>query len=69
MQQRKAGNGLSPEIRRLAVDEIKASGALEYAKSVVVGLQETVDKTLTLFEERMGAKNWILRLVQKRLEL
>lgn len=69
LQLRKTGNGLSPEIRKLALDVIKASGGLDYAKTVVLALQEMVDKTLTHAEQKTGISNWVLRLVQKRLEI
>ncbi|KZF21949.1 terpenoid synthase [Xylona heveae TC161] len=69
LQQRKAGNDLSHEIRKLALDDIKAAGGLEHTKSIALELQKTVDKALTNLEEKTGVKNWILRLMQKRLEL
>lgn len=69
LQQRKAERGLTLELRKLAADEIRSSGALDKVEKVIQGLQQVVDKTLTLYEDRLGAKNWILRLLQKRLEL
>ncbi|XXH01034.1 hypothetical protein Hte_007385 [Hypoxylon texense] len=69
LQQRKMGNGLSPEVRKLALDDIKAAGGLEYAKSTTIRLQEAVNESLTMYENKVGEKNWLLRLAQKRLEI
>lgn len=69
LQQRKCGNELSPEIRKLAVDDIKATGGLAYAKQTAIDLQEAVNETLGMYEDKAGGKNWLLRLAQKRLEI
>ncbi|KAK8078753.1 polyprenyl synthetase [Apiospora phragmitis] len=69
LQQRKMGGGLSYELRKLAVADIKATGGLQSAKNTAIGLQEAVDETLTMYEKRVGEKNWLLRLAQKRLEI
>nr|USS30769.1 BFT [Nectria nigrescens] len=69
LQQRKRYDDLSPEIRKLALDDIKATGGLEYAEKTAIELQEAVSETLTTYEERVGEKNWLLRLAQKRLEI
>lgn len=69
LQQRKTGGELSVDIRKLALNDIKAAGGLEYAKNTAMDLQEAVSETLSQYEDKVGAKNWILRLVQKRLEI
>lgn len=69
LQQRKKKCALPTSVRKLAVDSIKATGALEYARKTAISLQEAVDETLSQYEDRVGAKNWILRLAQKRLEI
>ncbi|KAK6084429.1 polyprenyl synthetase [Seiridium cupressi] len=69
LQQRKSSADLPLDIRKLALDDIKATGGLEYAKKTAMGLQDSVNETLSQYEDKVGAKNWILRLVQKRLEL
>jgi ophiobolin F synthase len=69
LQQRKANNGVSWELRKLARDEIIASGALEHTKRVVLELLEKVEDELTKCELEAGSKNWILRLMQKRLKI
>ncbi|CAG7555112.1 unnamed protein product [Fusarium equiseti] len=69
LQQRKCGNGLCPEVRKLALDDMIAVGGLEYAKKTAVGLQDSVDETLSMYESKVGEKNWLLRLAQKRLEI
>ncbi|KAM0347287.1 hypothetical protein ACHAPU_004806 [Fusarium lateritium] len=69
LQQRKCGNGLCPEMLKLAVNDIKATGGLEYAKKTAIGLQESVDETLSMYESKVGEKNWLLRLAQKGLEI
>lgn len=69
LQMRKDCGGLSPEVRQLAVDEIKATGGLEYAKKTAMGLQDSVNETLAMYEDKVGGKNWLLRLAQKRLEI
>lgn len=69
LQRRKTGGELSVDIRKLALNDIKAAGGLEYAKNTAMDLQEAVNETLSQYEDKVGAKNWILRLVQKRLEI
>jgi ophiobolin F synthase len=69
LQQRKSDVGLSAEIRKLALDDIKAAGGVEYTRKVVKDLQRAVETCLSLYEAKLGAKNFILRLVQKKLEL
>lgn len=69
LQQRKTGVELPVDILKLAVNDIKATGGLEYAKKTAMDLQEAVSETLSQYEDKVGSKNWILRLVQKRLEI
>lgn len=69
LQRRKTGVELSVDIRKLALDDIKATGGLEHTKNTAMDLQEAVNETLSQYEDKVGAKNWILRLVQKRLEI
>lgn len=69
LQLRKSGAPLSDEVLEMAVKEIRTAGGLDYAKDVAMGLQEKVNVALATFEAKMGARNYIFRLVQKRLEL
>lgn len=69
LQMRKSGAPLSKEILNMAVDEIKATGGLEYARKTAMSLQEKVNSALSYFETQIGTRNYIMRLVQKRLEL
>ncbi|KAF4966749.1 hypothetical protein FSARC_5614 [Fusarium sarcochroum] len=69
LQQRKIGNGLSLEVRKLGLDDIKSSGGLDHAKKTAIGLQESINETLSMYEDKLGEKNWLLRLAQKRLEI
>ncbi|QPC69260.1 hypothetical protein HYE68_000012 [Fusarium pseudograminearum] len=68
-QQRKCGNGLCPEVRKLALEDMIAAGGMEYAKKTALGLQESVNETLSMYESKVGQKNWLLRLAQKKLEI
>ncbi|PTD01183.1 Geranylgeranyl pyrophosphate synthase [Fusarium culmorum] len=69
LQQRKCGNGLCPEVRKLALEDMIAAGGMEYAKKTALGLQESVNETLSMYESKVGQKNWLLRLAQKKLEI
>ena len=60
---------LSAEIRKLVLDDIKAAGGVEYTMNVVKELQAAVGTSLSLYEAKLGTKNFILGLVQKKLEL
>lgn len=51
------------------MDDIKATGGLAYAKQTAIDLQEAVNETLGMYEDKAGGKNWLLRLAQKRLEI
>lgn len=69
LQMRKAGAPLSEEVLKMAVKELREAGGLEYAKKTAESLQESTNAALAYYETEMGARNYILRLVQKRLEL
>lgn len=66
---RKSGVPLSEEVLKMAVKEIRAGGGLDYARNIARDLQEKVHAALLYFETTIGLRNYILRLVQKRLEL
>ena len=68
-QQRKFGGELLPETRKLVLDDIKAAGALSYTHELIEQLQEEVEKEQKALDERTGVKNWILRLIQQRLQV
>ena len=68
-QQRKYQGELSPEIRKLALDDIKAAGALSHTKELIDQLQREVEEELGKLDERTGVKNWILRLIQWKLKI
>ncbi|KAI1175872.1 isoprenoid synthase domain-containing protein [Nemania sp. FL0916] len=69
LQQRKICNDVSHEVRKVAVDAIKASGGLDFAKKTAIGLQKAIGETLSAYEDKVGEKNWLLRLALKRLEM
>ena len=69
LEQRKLGNCLPLEMRKLAVDEIKAANGLLHTRDVVLGLEKAVEDEIARIERGTGRKNWILRLVQKRLRI
>jgi hypothetical protein len=46
-----------------------AAGGMEYAKKTALGLQESVTETLSVYKSKVGEKNWLLRLAQKKLEI
>lgn len=69
LQQRKITGSISVELRKLALQDIVAAGGLTRTKGVILDLQEKVNKLMAQFEDRAGQKNWILRLMRKRLEL
>jgi hypothetical protein len=66
---RKTSSPLSGEVLKMAVDELRAAGGLQYARDTALNLQESVNTALSYFETEMETRNYILRLVQKRLEL
>ncbi|EWG50864.1 hypothetical protein FVEG_16702 [Fusarium verticillioides 7600] len=69
LQQRKCGNGLCPEVRKLALKDMIAAGGMEYAKKTALGLQDSITETLSMYESKVGETNWLLRLAQKKLEI
>ncbi|KAJ5309708.1 uncharacterized protein N7443_002169 [Penicillium atrosanguineum] len=69
LQQRKTTGSISVELRKLALQDIVAAGGLTRTKGVILNLQEEVNNLLARFEDRAGERNWIFRLMKKRLEL
>ena len=69
LNQRKSQHGLSNNIRKLVLDDIRAAGGLTHARETVASLQGAIEEKLMSLEEETGMKNWILRLIQLRLEL
>lgn len=69
LQQRKREITLSDEILKLALEDIKTAGGLQHAKSVLLEMQVSMEKMISLYEIKMDSKNWIMRLSQKRLEI
>lgn len=68
-QQRKRSDGLPPVVRKLALDEIRKAGGLDFAREVIGDLQKAVWDSLHRVEKQCGTDNWILRLVLKKLEI
>ncbi|KAI9710434.1 MAG: hypothetical protein M1828_002164 [Chrysothrix sp. TS-e1954] len=69
LQQRKPNKDVPNMVRKVALDSIKDSGGLQRTHDVVMQLQDAVAKERTELEKRTGMDNWILRLVEKRLEV
>ena len=69
LQQRKFDHGLSMELRQVVLDHIQKANGLEYARNEARKLQEEVARQLSLLEKKTGFKNWILNLVQHRLDM
>ncbi|KAF7186012.1 Ophiobolin F synthase [Pseudocercospora fuligena] len=69
LQQRKNGNEVPHEVRKLAVKDMRAAGGLSYARDLSSCLEQEVNTVLADLEKQAGKKNWILRLLQARLHI
>lgn len=68
LQRRKSDMELSDGIRKLALENIKAAGGIEYTRKAAKDLERVVEASLSLYEANIGSKNFISRLVVRRLE-
>ncbi|KAI9727247.1 MAG: hypothetical protein M1828_006866 [Chrysothrix sp. TS-e1954] len=69
LEQRKISKCMPDEMRKLVLDDIRVTGGLQHTRDIVMQMQEVVEDKVTEFEKKTGKQNWILRLVQKRLEI
>ncbi|KAJ5908816.1 terpenoid synthase [Penicillium taxi] len=62
LQQRKATNSLSVELRKLALQDIIAAGGLTRTKGIILNLQEETDEEAAgaLKQEKLGGNNGLL---------
>jgi ophiobolin F synthase len=60
---------MTPEAKRLVLDQINRYSSLEYTRGVAKSLKAKIELELQKIEELTGKKNWILRLLVEVLKL
>ena len=64
---RSKGGKISPETKRLALDEMRGCGALDKTKQIIEGLRLEIDGRVGKLEGLFGQENWVLRLLLHKL--
>jgi ophiobolin F synthase len=64
---RSKGGKISPEMKRLVLDEMRECGALEKTKQVIEDLRAEIDGQVGQVEGLFGQENWVLRLLLHKL--
>lgn len=67
--ERKQQGKMTPEAKRLVLDQMNRYNSLEYTRGVAKGLEAKIELELQRIEELTGKKNWILRLLVEVLKL
>jgi ophiobolin F synthase len=69
LQARNETRSMSAENKALFMTRMRELGSLEYTKSVLDKLYKELMDELRMIEEKMGVKNWILRLMLHHLKV
>jgi ophiobolin F synthase len=64
---RSKGGKISPEMKRLVLDEMRECGALDKTKQVIEDLRAETDGQVGKVEGLFGQENWVLRLLLHKL--
>lgn len=64
---RSRGGKVSPEMKRLVLDEMRACGALDRTEIVIDGLRAEIEGQVGKVEGLFGRENWVLRLLLFKL--
>lgn len=64
---RSKGGKISPEMKQLALDEMRECGALDKTKLVIKDLQAEISGQLAKVEDLFGQENFVLRLLLHKL--
>ena len=64
---RSRGGKIPPEMKQLALDEMRECGALDKTKEVIKDLRVEIDGQVGTIERLFGRENWVLRLLMHKL--
>jgi len=69
LQQRKISGSLTPEMKQIVLDQLKANGSMDYTLSVLKELFKLIKEELEDLERETRTKNWILWRVLDQLKI
>lgn len=69
LQERRRNQGLSMELKKYMLEEMRKAKSLEYTRGVIKTLEEKVEEEIGRMEDATGEKNWIMRLLLDRLKI
>jgi len=69
LQARKENNGMTASMKRLFFRRLREIGSLEYTQTIIQELQGRIMEELEMIEDKVGEKNWILRLLLHQIKI
>ena len=69
LQQRRTTGKMTPEAKKLILEEFERTGSLEYTRSILQGLFSQLRKEIEGIETHFGKQNFVLRLLLERFKV
>lgn len=67
--QRRTAGAMTVEMKRLVIGHMREAGSLDYARGLVLELQDAVRRELGKLEEAFGQENYVIQLALEKLKI